>query len=72
MKAFIVALLIANTGIDDMYYRYNPAGGWAEACRLAQDNIDAAYVRAWRHVTMTFGGQSAADIHPQVISNDRS
>ena len=37
MKAFIVALLIANTGIDDMYYRYNPAGGWAEAGRLAQD-----------------------------------
>ena len=64
MKALIVTLLIAtgvNTGIDDMYYRYNPAGGWAEAGRLAQDNMDAAYVLAWRHVTMPFGGQSAAD-----------
>jgi hypothetical protein len=40
---------------------YNPAGGWAEAGRLAPDNIAAANVAAMNQVTQPFGGMGAGD-----------
>jgi hypothetical protein len=41
---------------------YNPAGGWAEAGRLAPDNIAAANVAAMNQVTQPFGGVPS-DLH---------
>ena len=40
---------------------YNPAGGWAEAGRLAPDNIAAAETAGWNEVAQPFGGRGAGD-----------
>ena len=48
--------------VDSMYQSYNPAGGWAEAGRLAPDNIAAANVAAMNQVSLPYGG-IPSDLH---------
>ena len=52
--------------LGSMNQSYNPAGGWAEAGRLAPDNIAAANVAAMNQVTQPFGGMTGRDRIPDI------